>query len=75
MQKLPVNKTALSIVKKLKEDGWKIAVASNAIRETVITALDAIGILGYIEYIVSNEDVKIDNCANALEGCCSLNWA
>jgi len=58
LQKLPVNKIALSIVKRLKQDGWKIAVASNAIRETVITALDAIGILGYIEYIVSNEDVK-----------------
>jgi len=58
LQKLPENKTAISIVKQLKKDGWKIAVASNSIRETIITALNAIGVLGYIEYIVSNEDVK-----------------
>ena len=58
LQKLPENKTAISILKQLKKDGWKIAVASNSIRETIITALNAIGVLGYIEYIVSNEDVK-----------------
>jgi HAD superfamily hydrolase (TIGR01509 family) len=58
LQKLPENKTAISIIKQLKKDGWKIAVASNSIRETIITALNAIGVLGYIEYIVSNEDVK-----------------
>ena len=58
LQKLPENKTAISIMKQLKKDGWKIAVASNSIRETIITALNAIGVLGYIEYIVSNEDVK-----------------
>ena len=58
LQKLPENKTAISIINQLKKDGWKIAVASNSIRETIITALNAIGVLGYIEYIVSNEDVK-----------------
>ncbi len=58
LQKLSENRTAISIIKQLKKDGWKIAVASNSIRETIITALNAIGVLGYIEYIVSNEDVK-----------------
>jgi HAD superfamily hydrolase (TIGR01509 family) len=58
LQKLPENKTAISIINQLKKDGWKIAVASNSIRETIITALNSIGVLGYIEYIVSNEDVK-----------------
>jgi HAD superfamily hydrolase (TIGR01509 family) len=52
------NDTAISIMKRLKENGWKIAVASNAVRETVITALDSIGVLKYVEYIMSNEDVK-----------------
>jgi len=58
LQKLSENRIAISIIKQLKKDGWKIAVASNSIRETIITALNAIGVLGYIEYIVSNEDVK-----------------
>jgi len=58
LQGLSENKTAIYIMKKLKKEGWKIAVASNSIRETIITALNAIGVIGYVEYIVSNEDVK-----------------
>jgi len=42
----------------LKMKGWKIAVASNSIRETVRIALDTIGILGEIDFIVSNQDVR-----------------
>ncbi len=52
------NYVAIDIMQTLKEKGWKIAVASNAIRETVITALDAIGVLKYVSYIMSNEDVR-----------------
>jgi dTDP-glucose pyrophosphorylase len=37
--------------------GWKVAVASNSIRETVRIALDSIGVLGDVDYIVSNQDV------------------
>jgi len=57
IRKLPCNYVADSIITQLKARGWKIAVASNSIRETVRTALDTIGILGKIDYIVSNEDV------------------
>jgi len=42
----------------LRQDGWKIAVASNAVRETVIVSLNAIGVLHYVSHIMSNEDVK-----------------
>ena len=54
----PKNYVAIDIMQTLKERGWRIAVASNAIRETVITALDAIGVLKYVSYIMSNEDVR-----------------
>jgi len=58
LKNLSQNKTAISIMEQLKKDNWKIAVASNSIRETIITALNAIGVLHHVEYIVSNEDVK-----------------
>jgi len=35
-----------------------VAIASNSIRETIRISLDSIGILGDIDYIMSNEDVK-----------------
>ena len=49
---------AIMTIKKLKQRGWKVAVASNSIRETIRIALHAIGILHYVDYIVSNEDVS-----------------
>ena len=58
LEKIPVNETAIKIMKQLKEKGWKISVASNAIRETVLTALNSTGTLKYVSYVVSNEDVK-----------------
>jgi HAD superfamily hydrolase (TIGR01509 family) len=58
VSKLKINHTAQLIFSHLKKRGWKIAVASNSIRETVRVALHSIGVLGMIDYIVSNEDVK-----------------
>jgi len=55
---LPLNRNAIDIMSSLKNDGWKIAVASNAVRETVITSLHAIGVLHFVTHIMSNEDVK-----------------
>lgn len=46
------------IFKDLKLQGFKIAVASNSIRETVKLSLLSIGVLEYVDYYVSNEDVK-----------------
>ena len=48
----------ISIFKKLKEKGYKIWVASNAIRETVKLILLKKGIMEYIDNFISNEDVK-----------------
>ncbi len=44
-------------IKKLIEDGYKIAVASNAVRESVAVMLERIGVLNDIEFFLSNEDV------------------
>ncbi len=46
------------ILKRLKEDGYKLAVASNSIRETVKITLLKLGFLEYIDFYLSNEDVK-----------------
>lgn len=41
----------------LKKLGYKIAVASNSIRETVKIALLKLNVIQYVDYYVSNEDV------------------
>lgn len=46
------------LLSKIKKNGYKIAVASNSIRDTVKFALLRLGIFEYIDYYVSNEDVK-----------------
>lgn len=58
LHRFPVNHNARYIISQLKMKGWKVAVASNSIRETVRIALSAIGVLGDVDYYVSNEDVK-----------------
>jgi HAD superfamily hydrolase (TIGR01509 family) len=58
LRELPKNHTAIYIIAQLKKRGWKVAVASNSIRESVRIALNAIGILGDVDFMVSNEDVK-----------------
>lgn len=42
----------------LKMNGIQIAVASNSIRETTKIALLRLGIMEYVQYVVTNEDVK-----------------
>jgi HAD superfamily hydrolase (TIGR01509 family) len=42
----------------LAEKKIKIAVASNSIRETVKLALLSIGVMEYVDYFVSNEDIQ-----------------
>lgn len=53
----PKNLSINFIIEQLKLRGWKIAVASNSIRETIQIALHCTNILHHIDYIVSNEDV------------------
>jgi HAD superfamily hydrolase (TIGR01509 family) len=55
---LKPNLTLQSVFSALINDGYKIAVCSNSIRKTVLTILSKLGIIGFIDLILSNEDVK-----------------
>lgn len=44
--------------KKISENGYKIACASNSIRKTVITILTKLKIIEFFDILISNEDVK-----------------
>jgi beta-phosphoglucomutase-like phosphatase (HAD superfamily)/dTDP-glucose pyrophosphorylase len=47
-----------TIFRRIKARGYKIAVASNSIRETVKLSLLSIGVMDEVDYFVSNEDVS-----------------
>jgi len=42
----------------LKERGYKLACCSNSVRTTVLTALAKLGLIEYMDLIISNEDVQ-----------------
>ena len=47
----------IEVLRQLKNDGFTIAVASNSIRETVKFILLKKGLIGYIDFYYSNQDV------------------
>jgi HAD superfamily hydrolase (TIGR01509 family) len=47
-----------NVLKKLKENGYKVYVASNSIRETIKLMLYKTGLIEYVDYYLANEDVK-----------------
>jgi HAD superfamily hydrolase (TIGR01509 family) len=53
----PRNSSVSWLMEQLKNRGWKVAVASNSIRETVKIALNSMNVIQYVDYFVSNEDV------------------
>jgi len=57
IKKFPIDEKLVDIFKKLKSLGYLTAVASNSIRETVKLSLLKIGIMEYVDYYVSNQDV------------------
>ena len=58
LKELKPNQTLQSVMNALVEDGYKIAVCSNSIRKTVLTVLSKLGIMEFMDYIISNEDVQ-----------------
>ena len=46
-----------SVMSILVQEGYKLAVASNSIRKTVVTVLAKLGIIEFMDLIISNEDV------------------
>ena len=57
LRKFPKSQKLIDICKNLKELDYKIAVASNSIRDSLKISLISIGIIEYVDYYVSNEDV------------------
>lgn len=55
---LPQDDRLIDICKNLKDKGFKMAVASNSIRNTVKIVLMRLGIMDYIDFYQTNEDVK-----------------
>ena len=58
IRRIPKNNDLRQMFATIQSRGWKIAVASNSIRETIKLALLSIGVMEYVDYFVSNEDVK-----------------
>jgi len=58
IKQLPKNDALREMFANISAKGIKIAVASNSIRETVKLALLSIGVIEFVDYYVSNEDVK-----------------
>lgn len=48
----------IDIFQRLKNQGYYVAVASNSIRETVKICLIKLGIMEFVDYFVSNQDVE-----------------
>lgn len=55
---LSPDRELISYMRMLKDAGFTITVASNSIRNTVKIVLLKLGVLEYIDYFISNEDVK-----------------
>ena len=58
IKKFPIDNKLVDIFTKLKSAGYLIAVASNSIRETVKLSLIKTGVMEYVDYYVSNQDVQ-----------------
>lgn len=58
LSSLKPNNELQTLMSKLVNDGYQIAVASNSIRKTVLTVLSKLGIMEYMDLVVSNEDVE-----------------
>jgi HAD superfamily hydrolase (TIGR01509 family) len=48
----------IELFKELRNMGYKLACASNSIRRSVLVVLTKLGVIEYMDLIISNEDVK-----------------
>jgi HAD superfamily hydrolase (TIGR01509 family) len=58
LRELKSDDRIINVLSKLKNDGYTIAVASNSIRDSVKITLLKLGFLEYVDFYLSNEDVK-----------------
>ena len=61
LEKLRALEPSMDLIKTMNflvTEGYKIAVCSNSIRKTCLTVLSKLGIMEFMDLVVSNEDVK-----------------
>jgi HAD superfamily hydrolase (TIGR01509 family) len=58
LKELEPSNQLIVCMESIVSQGYKIAVCSNSIRKTVLTVLSKLGIMEYMDLIISNEDVK-----------------
>ena len=58
LKQLEPSDILIELMDSLVERGYKIAVCSNSIRKTVLTVLSKLGIMEYMDLVISNEDVQ-----------------
>ena len=58
LKQLEPNEVLIELMESLSKAGYKLAVCSNSIRKTVLTVLSKLGIMEYMDLVISNEDVK-----------------
>ena len=57
LKELKPSQNLQQLMSALVDEGYKISVCSNSIRKTVLTVLSKLGIMEFMDYIISNEDV------------------
>ena len=58
ISELKENQSLISLFQILRDAGYKLACCSNSIRRSVLVMLSKIGLIEYMDLILSNEDVK-----------------
>lgn len=58
ISKLNKDSNLIELFKTLRQNGYKLACCSNSIRRSVLVMLSKIGLIEYMDLILSNEDVK-----------------
>jgi HAD superfamily hydrolase (TIGR01509 family) len=58
ISELKPNAHLIVVFKRLRDMGYKLACCSNSIRRSVLVMLSKIGLIEYMDLIISNEDVK-----------------
>ncbi len=55
---IPTSEKMKNIFKTLREDGYLVGCCTNCIRRTALVALSKVGIIEYLDVIITNDDVK-----------------
>ena len=56
--KIPTSEKMRDIFKTLRDDGYLVGCCTNCIRRTALVALSKVGVIEYLDVIITNDDVK-----------------